>query len=259
MRLSSYVLRAAIVSLGLIQSAGAAEPKQVLVFTSAADGSMKAAGKAPPPPTAAQPAYYVIMPGGLVKKGSIPKGDDIEKVTAEVVWPALQQTLAARHYLPAQNGAEPSLLLVFHWGVMNLGQEGEEDHDLVFDTEHDRKLAMNLVGGSRAQIESTEMNDAMNNAGKARYLVVVSAFDYASLKKKQKKLYWRARMSTETGGTSLAESIVPLLRSGAAFFGRDSGQGQEIVWDRTTVTIGETTVDNSPAPRSANPSPTKSK
>jgi hypothetical protein len=226
------------------------EPKNVLAFTSAADGSHGYA--APPPPTAEHPTYYAAMAGGFHHEGWTVKGDHPEKVTVEQVWLPLQRALAAQHYLAAPKGITPSLLIVFHWGDLRLAADQEprdfdsEDAKNEFDTEYDQKRALTLVGGSRVDGFGSDGDHAMSLAVEPRYFVVVNAYDYASAKQKKKKRYWTARLSAPTAGTSLAESIVPMIRTGAPFFGRDSGTAKEIEWDRAKVIVGDAVVTEEP-------------
>jgi hypothetical protein len=108
----------------------------------------------------------------------------------------------------------------------------------------------NLVGVTRVDrhLES-EFGQVYHNATEPRYLIIVTAFDYAkaTAKQRQKTVIWRTRLSVPMQGTTLPDAIVPMLVTGAPFFGRDSGQPKEIQWDAGKVEIGEARVIE-PAP-----------
>jgi hypothetical protein len=54
-----------------------------------------------------------------------------------------------------------------------------------------------------------------------RYFVIVSAYDYAALIRRETNLLWRVRVSTRSPGESMAEALPALLSGGAPYFGRN--------------------------------------
>jgi hypothetical protein len=218
-------------------------PQDVLVFASNQDS------KDFPRPTPAKPAYYLAMAGGYHAEGPQRAHDNAEAVTADAVWPTLEKTLAAQGYLRAtKETPPPSLLIVFHWGALSPNVMEVGDQPLIVN----EKNAGNLVGVTRVDrhLES-EFGEMYRNATEPRYLIIVTAFDYAkaAAKQRQKVVVWRTRLSVPMVGTTLPDAIVPMIVTGAPFFGRDSGQGKEIHWDAAKVEIGEArVVEPSPAP-----------
>jgi len=53
------------------------------------------------------------------------------------------------------------------------------------------------------------------------YYVVASAYDYASVTTKVKRLYWRTRMTVAAQGVSQEQTLPTLIVSAAPFFGKD--------------------------------------
>lgn len=222
------------------------DPRHILVFSTVSDGTVKGVAKAPPPPTRDHPAYYALMSGGYHIEGSGERGDDPEKVKMEDIAGPLERALARENYLPVPNDKTADLLLVVHWGYFNAAQT-RIDGSMEFETDFHNRQALALVGGGRAQVESSELNDAYSRAKESRYMIVVTAYDYALAKQKQKRRYWQTCLSAPTGGTTLQDSIFPLVTMGAPYFGRDTGIAKEFDWDRAKVSVGTPEVVPMPA------------
>ena len=83
------------------------------------------------------------------------------------------------------------------------------------------------------------------------YYVVASAYDYASIAPKVKRLYWRTRMTVAAQGVSQEQTLPTLITSAAPYLGRDMAEA-EILTKRAipegNVEIGEpVVVGNEPA------------
>jgi hypothetical protein len=217
------------------------EPSDILVFANIGETAKTL------PPTAEKPAYYLMMVGGYHREGLATGGENSEKITAEQVWPPLQKALAAQHYLPATKGTPPpTLLIVFHWGVMTPDILPAMS-DTTTDTFANGEKMSQLTGGTRVARRfdfDLDYEEARGRATEERFMVIVSAYDLAAANsaKHEKKVIWRARMSAPSAHTTLAASIVPLIASGAPFFGREMTRAEEVPWDRTKVEIGEAKV-----------------
>jgi hypothetical protein len=55
-----------------------------------------------------------------------------------------------------------------------------------------------------------------------RYFVIVSAYDFAASLKGERKLLWRARMSTDRHGIWMNNVVAALVTAGAPLFGRQT-------------------------------------
>jgi hypothetical protein len=219
-------------------------PQNVLVFSSAEPIAETLR------PKAGKPVYYLAMAGGYHHEGPPVAGDTSDKVPADDVWKPLQRALAAQGYRGAgKDTPPPSLLIVFHWGVMN--------PDIVPGDDGQTELVSNgrsmgaLVGATRVDPQMSQTAEVVrNNATEDRYVVIVTAYDFAAAtaKPRVKKMIWRTRLSVATAGTTLQETILPMIATGAAFLGRDSGEAKEIRWDKASVEIGEAKVVGYGAP-----------
>ena len=93
-------------------------------------------------PTADRPAYVVIRSGGHYDFGLLPAGEVAP--SAEVVDQRMETILARLHYQRTDTSHQPSLLIVFNWGVHR--SPGDASGDLSFRSLLDRAA---LVGGHR--------------------------------------------------------------------------------------------------------------
>jgi hypothetical protein len=91
------------------------------------------------------------------------------------------------------------------------------------------------------------------------YFVVVSAFDYQSVAASTKRLLWRTKMTVNSLGVSMLDTIPPLIANGGDFFGRDmktTVTRSERITTEGRVDVGVPTVIDEPA---ATPSKEKPK
>jgi hypothetical protein len=91
------------------------------------------------------------------------------------------------------------------------------------------------------------------------FFVIISAFDYDSVAASKPVLLWRTKMSVNSSGVSLVETIQPLITAGSDFIGRETDGGILIARRlnrKGTVTLGteevvevvEETTEPAPAP-----------
>ena len=92
------------------------------------------------------------------------------------------------------------------------------------------------------------------------YYVVASAYDYASINAKTKRLYWRTRMTVAAQGVSQEQTLPTLIVSAAPFFGKDMTE-PEILSKRAVpegqVEIGEAVVVGPESAPPKKPAPAK--
>lgn len=84
------------------------------------------------------------------------------------------------------------------------------------------------------------------------YYVVASAYDYASLARKERVLLWRTRMTVAAQGVSQEQTLPTLIASAAPFLGKEMAE-PEILSKRAvregTVEVGVPTVVEPPQPK----------
>jgi len=96
------------------------------------------------------------------------------------------------------------------------------------------------------------------------YFVVASAFDYSAMKQGKKVLLWRTKMTVNSIGISMPESLPPLLAAAGPYFGKDmtdavtitqriSREGHVKVGTPTVVDDNGAPVPNPPPPHGEKP------
>jgi hypothetical protein len=229
----------AVLAAGLVASSKAADR------TSAGDGKKffmvvvaerTDQAEKPALPTPDHPAYYVAYDAGYIEAGDPIAGEEPPPPAA--VAQALRGTLASQNYLPA---SAPSLLIVYHWGVIRPDSHQIRD---TFNIQPNLKARIALVATSRmaGEIENfvqdrrlgrinpafrvpgflaMQERDLLDLARDDRYFVIISAYDYAALTRRETKLLWRLKVSTRSPGESMAEALPAMLSGGAPYFGRN--------------------------------------
>jgi hypothetical protein len=74
----------------------------------------------------------------------------------------------------------------------------------------------------RLRVQSAEMERLVDELFSSSYFVVASAYDYQALAKGQRRLLWRTKMTVNSLGVNLAESLPPLLASAGPYLGRET-------------------------------------
>jgi hypothetical protein len=69
---------------------------------------------------------------------------------------------------------------------------------------------------------SAESERLVEELFSSSYFVVASAYDYAAIAKGQRVLLWRTKMTVNSLGVNMAESVPPLIASAAAYLGRET-------------------------------------
>lgn len=188
-------------------------------------------------PTPHDPVCVVACDGGFIREGDA-RADE-QPPPAGPVARALREILESRHYLPATAQESPSLLIVYHQGLINrnvrqIGNLSEIDPNLK------ARLALVAKPEQAGEIENFLMSRVQGRTNPAfripdnlsvqargildltrnsRWFVVMSAYDFASLCGRQPRLVWRVKMSTESAGIAAADALPALLQAGAPYFG----------------------------------------
>ncbi len=197
---------------------------------------------APATPTADHPAYYVAYDAGYIEAGD-PIGGEKPPAPAAVA-EALHSALASQHYLPATATSSPSLVLVYHWGLLNRDTYQIRN---IFQIQPNLRARISLVSTKKYAkriiedlmdrrqpvsvhipiIDPTEQ-ELLQLVHDNRYFVIVSAFDYASVTQGRARLVWRVKLSTRSAGAAMREALPTLLRGGAPYFGRNVGETEYV-------------------------------
>lgn len=73
----------------------------------------------------------------------------------------------------------------------------------------------------RLRMKSPEMDRLVTELYSSSYFVVATAYDYASLAKGQRVSLWRTKMTVNSIGVNMLESVPSLIATAAPYFGRD--------------------------------------
>jgi hypothetical protein len=192
------------------------------------------------PPTADQPTFYVAYDGGYIEAGDPIAGE--KPPTPAVIGQTLRKVLAARGYQPATAPGTASLLLVYHWGSINKEAFAIPSFNrirpnlkariyLVAPTRTaatlenyllSRKAAPNLNESAPVPgFLSPQLRDVLSLAQDDRYFVVVSAYDYAALGRREPTLLWRAKMSARSVSGAMYKVLPALIAGGGRFLGHN--------------------------------------
>ena len=156
--------------------------------------------------------------------------------------------LAAQGYQPAATG-QPQLLFVYHWGLLNRDSHAIRN-GLTIDPNLHARLALLTTTRQDGEIENFlldhrlmgrtnpafrtpgflefQYRDILDLTHDDSYFVVLSAYDYASIGRREARLLWRVKMSTRSAGAAMADALPALLRGGAPYFGRDLNKLQTV-------------------------------
>lgn len=69
---------------------------------------------------------------------------------------------------------------------------------------------------------SPEMERLVDELFSSSFFVVASAYDYAALAKGQRRLLWRTKMTVNSLGVNMTETIPPLIASAGPYLGRET-------------------------------------
>lgn len=196
------------------------------------------------------PVYYLAHDSGYH-----PRGETVGEhpPPAGVLQHDVIAALAERGYLPAGEGHPPSLVLFFVWGSHNAMDLDQAGMFPLKQAQEESERAM-LVGGPDFRKRQDERNQfgstPADNRAKEDYLryqmqhdmyyAIISAYDFAALAHKERKLAWRTTMTVNATGVSMTETLPVLVASSAFYLGRETTEPVAVTRDlrRGTVTLG---------------------
>jgi hypothetical protein len=227
------------------------------------------------------PAYYIAGDSGMKEEGEViageipPKGDALKK--------AMVAALRTNGYLPYTPNHKPSLVIFFRWGSFNLrhsiddpmGVNGADPSnpptpDPLEISELAQRAA--LIGGTTfamqmlTALQHNTLDSFANRDDHTlwlvdecytnRYYIIASAYDFESAMKQKKVLYWKTKISTNSVGLTMNDSILALTLNAGPYFGREMSSAARLnrpVIKEGRVEIGNPTVKNDNDPFIASP------
>ena len=213
------------------------------VFNMTVVTEMTESGRKMRPVSPEQPMYYVAHAGGFRQLGETLGGE--KSPTAADLERTLKQSLAANGYLPvAEEGQRPALVLIYTWGSHNVMFDNDWHMQRMFPELVRRNILERslLIGGKnfttnlgrsmefgQSLLDATGKQEYLiNQAANDCYFVIASAYDYAALARGERKLLWRTKMTVNSQGVSMTESLPRLIATAAPFLGRETGEAETI-------------------------------
>lgn len=215
-------------------------------------------GRTLPAASPEHPVYYALRDAGYRQLGWTGAGETVPDAAA--LKDGLVKALAKNGFIASDKAHSPSLLIMYFWGTHNRpdDQTAEEFPDVLRKNILERAL---LIGG-KDFADTVNFNmlwggSRKNNIEKQQYLkeqsdddiyyIVASAYDFAPLtqKSKERKLVWRTTMTVSSAGLMMAETLPPLVASGAVFFGRETVEpeiGSRQIMREAQIKYGEAVI-----------------
>lgn len=201
------------------------------------------AGRKLPPPSPGRPQYFVQLKGAYTEVGDVIAGE--RKPPDDYLATILRESLAQAGYLPADRGHPPAIALFYRWGSFNklspiddpTGANGPEPDDPLQSLNLVERAA--LVGGTKFAVEmahamqSGTLNFLESSSPRTAFLVqlargnlyflMASAYDYPAAAQGKRVLLWSTKVSTDSNGVAMDESIPQLVASAGPYFGHETG------------------------------------
>lgn len=226
-------------------------------------------------PEPGKPIYYFVL-GKMERDLGSPYGG-VKSPDPEVVHRELTKALASQGYLETKiGGPSPQIVLVVTWGQANLATDnitesvdstdaatGETTStDVTTTISYNRREMAQLVGADKAArklMSSSEVEEINQNLRSDRLYIFVGALDAQALRKKEKKVVWRTRISIDSLREDLNDNLQHMFADAAPYFGRNE-EGPVTIDEsvrRANVKLGELKfLDDAPAAKPA-PAPKK--
>jgi hypothetical protein len=201
-----------------------------------------AAGQARPAAAPGQPVYYAPINLGYQELGGVVGGEKIPP--QEDMLRLMTKVLAQQGYVPwAENTPPPSVVLVLSWGTLNT----ELDYGLNPDApprQLNRRQILRFLGGNRLgfsdhdfdplvapllglNFKSYDARSFYELAAEDLYIAIVAAYDFESVRRKQRQLLWVTKISCPSRGHWLGEVMPTMMSVAGPHLGRDT---EKPVW-----------------------------
>lgn len=209
-------------------------------------------------PAPEHPVYYIVLGGRQMDIGASVAGERMP--TVQQVESLIENALASQGFVRTRvGGPMPAIVVVYTFGCANveLTDWSEDEVDpatgavtgtTTYNDSTNAGSLIALVGGVKARhqlISSATAADLSDAAQTDRVYITVAALDAAKLRRKEKQIVWRTRISIPSLRHSLPDSMAVMLASAAPYFGGDTAV-PVFIDDRdrrkTDVQIGNTEV-----------------
>jgi hypothetical protein len=218
-----------------------------------------AAGRQAPQASLDHPVYYQVHDGGEVEEGASIAGE--RPPTSADLARVLHQTLASGGYRQEAPEHPATILIYYRWGSFNhlqaLDDSGGPDAEsatptddmearnlieragLVGGTKFALKVARACHFGALTQLERGSIRDQflLQQAFSNRYFVIATAYDLAAAAQQKKVPLWRTKISTDSRGIMMEESLPGLIAVAGPYFGHETDGPVRL--NRTVISEGK--------------------
>jgi hypothetical protein len=198
----------------------------ILVFT-----DFTTAGRKAPQASVEHPIYYTGSDGGLTNVGEAIGGEEIPPATqlAKILVQALKQS----GYVASDATHPPTIYIHYRWGSFNRlpaldGPPDDMDRmnlleraALVGGAAFAVQMAQAMNAGTLGFFEdsSSRINFLVQEAHDDRYFIIATGYDYEAAKRGKVLMLWSTKISTNSRGVTMKESLPQLVASAAPYFG----------------------------------------
>jgi hypothetical protein len=192
-------------------------------------------GKTLPAASARHPVYYVSHDCGQRSKGEA-SADEKSPPPADLAR-LLQESLATNGFRPADSPEhKPALTVYYHYGSHR--QLDPETAKLYPDKNWTQQTERAYLIGGKAfghRFERWGRHDVLFSFSRQKqaflieqlsndiHYIVVSAYAFDELAKNAPRLVWRTTLTVNGRGSSMTNTLGPLVLSASPFFGRETG------------------------------------
>lgn len=209
---------------------------QVITVTDTTDW-----GKALPPVSPAQPAYYVAVNLGFGDFGGAVAG--IKPPPTQAMNRTIIKVLARQGYLPASDAHPPTQIICWTWGTMNTdyfdidGPQLNLTQKLRFMGGRKSGLLRSDRAGYPEELETglayfdANAHTLLDAASEDLYISALSGYDFAALRRGERRLLWTTKISCPSLGLDLGETLPTMLAIAGPYIGRETDKP---VWINAT-------------------------
>lgn len=193
-------------------------------------------------PSTPVPALAIVFNYGSFARFSTADYDLEQMVTMEQINESTDPENASAPFMQTSNDRDPDALLPMVLANPVDRKDVIERAELIGGETFARQLAtalnqealyqqshtMDLLPGMRSTSPfhqfvnaNTKLMTLVDESFSSCYFVVASAYDYVAMRKGQRVLLWRTKMTVNSTGISMSESLPSLVISAGPYFGRD--------------------------------------
>mgnify|MGYP003645347193 CR=1 FL=1 len=219
-------LIALCLAAGLMVAAEAKEPRAFVVVSSSVNPAAEAVA-------GGQPQTFAMYIGDFEEYGSVGPGGATPP-EAEVINSAVQAALPAGQFVPVGAGQLPDVVIACHWG--ELSPDGPDSRFQAIPFGQMTRMDAMLMGLTRLRVHlsSSQREQLRIEGSRARYFLMVTAYDATALQAGREVIRWQTRMSADSLANPVETVWAALVDAGRPYFAK-SLKRPELRWGTATA------------------------